>query len=48
MRGVTCLVSVEVTVGNKADCQVWEGPNPKDVEVEVINDRGELSVESPR
>ncbi|MFE4254452.1 hypothetical protein ACFRU3_34115 [Streptomyces sp. NPDC056910] len=45
---MACPVSVEVTVGNKVDCQVWDGPHPKDVEVKVISDRGEFSVESPR
>ncbi|MCX4650022.1 MULTISPECIES: DUF4333 domain-containing protein [unclassified Streptomyces] len=47
VQGVTCPVSVEVKVGNKVDCRVWDGPNQKDVEVEVISDQGELSVESP-
>ncbi|MFI9779379.1 DUF4333 domain-containing protein [Streptomyces sp. NPDC051956] len=46
VQGVTCPVSVEVKVGNKVDCRVWDGSNPKDVEVEVISDQGELLVES--
>lgn len=46
VQGVTCPVSVEVKVGNKVDCRVWDGSNPKDVEVEITSDQGELLVES--
>lgn len=35
-------------MGNKVDCRVWDGSNPKDVEVKVISDQGELLVESLR
>ncbi|MFB6854500.1 DUF4333 domain-containing protein [Streptomyces sp. NPDC056341] len=48
VQGVTCPVSVEVKVGNKVDCRVWEGSSPEDVEVEVFSHQGERSVESLR
>ncbi|MFE2984843.1 DUF4333 domain-containing protein [Streptomyces sp. NPDC059262] len=45
-QGVTCPVSVEVKVGNEIDCRVWDGSNPKDVQVKVISDQGGLLVEA--
>ena len=41
---MTCPVSVVVEVGAKFDCRFWDGGNPVDVEVKILDDQGELSV----
>jgi len=43
---VSCPVSVVVQVGNKFDCQYWDAPNTKTVQVTVLSDQGELSIDT--
>ncbi|MEV5539649.1 DUF4333 domain-containing protein [Saccharopolyspora shandongensis] len=43
---LACPASVVVKVGNEFNCRYWDGPNPKQVRVEITNDQGEISVET--
>lgn len=36
---VFCPASVVVEVGNQFDCRVWDGSNPKTVQVTVVSDQ---------
>ncbi|WP_139347952.1 DUF4333 domain-containing protein [Nocardia donostiensis] len=42
---VTCPGSVQVVVGNQFDCEVWDYLHSDRVQVEIISDQGEISVD---
>ncbi|MEV0703673.1 DUF4333 domain-containing protein [Saccharopolyspora sp. NPDC050389] len=43
---LACPASVVVKAGNQFNCRYWDRYNPKEVLVKIVNDQGEISVES--